>query len=153
MLSLKRLYLKTLGKILPTDLFASRFPVSVKGICFIEGRVILVMNEHLKWDLPGGKLDKGETLHECLIREMKEELGIQVEPIQLVDIMMVNVRGWVSVLVPVYVCQTDACHDDLILSHEHARIECFLPDQVTGLPLAADYGALIDRSVLDGKFH
>ena len=30
-----------------------------------------------KWDLPKGKLDKGETLEECAVREIQEETGIQ----------------------------------------------------------------------------
>ena len=30
-----------------------------------------------KWDLPKGKLDKGETLEECAVREVQEETGLQ----------------------------------------------------------------------------
>lgn len=30
------------------------------------------------WEFPGGKLDPGETLEACVIREMKEELDITV---------------------------------------------------------------------------
>src|ERR1700676_4681336 len=32
------------------------------------------------WSLPGGKLEEGETLAEALVREMKEETGLDVEP-------------------------------------------------------------------------
>lgn len=119
MFSLKKFYLKTVGRILPTDLFATRIPVSLKGICLIDGKVILVQNEHDEWDLPGGKLGTGESLEQCLVREMQEELGIVVNLVELMDLLKVRVRGLIDVLVPVYACTTEASCDDLILSAEH----------------------------------
>lgn len=39
------------------------------------GEVLLIFRRG-KWDLPKGKLDAGETLQECAIREVKEETGL-----------------------------------------------------------------------------
>lgn len=34
------------------------------------------------WDVPGGHINEGESIVEALVRELAEELGIQVEPPQ-----------------------------------------------------------------------
>jgi 8-oxo-dGTP diphosphatase len=36
-----------------------------------------------KWDFPGGKLNPGETLHEALVREVREETGLNVEVVRV----------------------------------------------------------------------
>lgn len=47
------------------------------GIVENEERKILFQLRRGKWDLPKGKLDEGETIEECAVREVEEETGLQ----------------------------------------------------------------------------
>ncbi|HET7000040.1 MAG TPA: NUDIX domain-containing protein [Puia sp.] len=46
------------------------------GLVENEKGEILFMFRRDKWDLPKGKLDPGETLEECALREVEEETGV-----------------------------------------------------------------------------
>jgi 8-oxo-dGTP pyrophosphatase MutT (NUDIX family) len=46
------------------------------GLVLNEKKEILIIFRRSKWDLPKGKLDKGETLEECAVREVEEETGL-----------------------------------------------------------------------------
>lgn len=57
--------------------------VRVTGVVVEDGRILLLNQDTeagRSWSLPGGKLEAGETLAEALVREMKEETGLDVEP-------------------------------------------------------------------------
>ena len=53
-----------------------------------QGRLLLIKRGHAPgaglWSLPGGRIEAGETDAEALVREMREETGLAVEPGQLV---------------------------------------------------------------------
>ncbi len=46
------------------------------GIVENENKEILLIFRRGKWDLPKGKLDEGETIEECAVREVEEETGL-----------------------------------------------------------------------------
>lgn len=60
--------------------------VGVKAAIRHEGKILLLREssayrdgaEAGKWDLPGGRIESGETLDEALSREVKEEAGLSV---------------------------------------------------------------------------
>ena len=47
------------------------------GLVFNEHGEALLIFRRSKWDLPKGKLDRGESLEQCAIREIKEETGLK----------------------------------------------------------------------------
>ena len=51
--------------------------IAAGGLVTRENDDILMIFRRGKWDLPKGKLDKGETLEECAVREVMEETGLQ----------------------------------------------------------------------------
>jgi 8-oxo-dGTP pyrophosphatase MutT (NUDIX family) len=46
------------------------------GLVVNEKKEVLLIFRRGKWDLPKGKLDKGETLEGCAVREVEEETGL-----------------------------------------------------------------------------
>jgi mutator protein MutT len=64
--------------------------LGIAALIFDRGRILLVERgrEPLKgyWSLPGGVLDVGETLEQGVIREVREETGLEVKPVRILEI-------------------------------------------------------------------
>ena len=48
------------------------------GLVFNENDELLMIFRRGLWDLPKGKLDAGETIENCAVREIQEETGLQL---------------------------------------------------------------------------
>lgn len=59
-------------------------PVVIAALLIANGRILAARRPDTDalaglWEFPGGKLEADETEHECLARELKEELGIDTD--------------------------------------------------------------------------
>lgn len=76
-----------------------------------EGRILLAQRPEGKsmaglWEFPGGKLDEGETPEAALIRELREELGIETQEACLSPLFFAShAYPKFHLLMPLYICR------------------------------------------------
>lgn len=76
-----------------------RGPVFVVAACITRGEEILLSQRnqpnnplaHLRWELPGGKVQLEENPHQAIIREIREELDTNIELVRLLPHVQSNV--------------------------------------------------------------
>jgi len=65
--------------------------IGIGAVIVHQGGVLLVQRgrEPLKghWSLPGGLVELGESLQTAVIREIEEETGLLVEPVELIELL------------------------------------------------------------------
>ena len=103
-----------------------------------NGRVLAAqrsefMSLPLKWEFPGGKIDDGENPEECLIRELTEELNINVAVEFLLPPVNHDYTNF-SVMLHPFIC---IIVSGKIILHEHKAIVWLSPQELTSLDWAA----------------
>lgn len=73
-------YGKTISRALDTPIY---WRPTVRGLVTHEGKILLVQSRfQMKWELPGGAMEVGETPHQAVAREVLEETGYEIRVVQ-----------------------------------------------------------------------
>jgi 8-oxo-dGTP pyrophosphatase MutT (NUDIX family) len=123
---------------------SERYAVSIKGVMAVEGRIPLLLNERGEWELPGGRLEPGEQPEQTLVREVAEELGVEIACGPILDSWLYDIVGQGQVFIVTYACYLQR-PAPLQLSHEHKELRLFAPRYIDSLPMPAGYLASIRR--------
>ena len=85
--------------------------VAAAALVDVDGRVLICQRPEGKqlaglWEFPGGKVDSGETPEQALVRELREELGIETAASCLAPIAFAS-HGYEQfhLLMPVFACR------------------------------------------------
>ncbi len=114
------------------------FPVSIKGVVLQHGKVLLLRNERDEWELPGGKLERGEDPPARLRQEISEECGWAASVGPILDSWQYHISDGVDVLIVTYGAEV-ATSDPPQLSHEHKQAGLFGEDDVEALRMPDGY--------------
>lgn len=90
------------------------------------------MSLPLKWEFPGGKVNNGENLKECLMRELFEGLNIEVAIGRSLPPVTHQYKTFEVTLYP-FICTIVSGEISL---HEHAAIAWLSPDEMYSLDWA-----------------
>ena len=112
------------------------FHLGAKAVIVREGRVLLIKlrKNEARWDIPGGRLHKGESVEDGLRREVFEETGIQtlIEP-KFLTLAIANIRiplgdKDVGLALATYRCSIPE-NAEIVLSDEHTHYEWRSPKE------------------------
>ena len=102
------------------------------GIIICNGKVLIARRNHQKsntglWEFPGGKQEDGETMPQCLIREIQEELHLDI---RVGDFFMNSIYEYEQgkICLHAYYAYTDC--SDIHFHSDHDSLIWVLPSQL-----------------------
>ncbi|WP_240676018.1 (deoxy)nucleoside triphosphate pyrophosphohydrolase [Botryobacter ruber] len=108
--------------------FMPDLPV-IKVVCAIleaEGRVLVTqrspeMAQPLLWEFPGGKIEEGEAEQVSLVREIREKLQLDIEPVSRLTPVVYDYGSFKIELIP-YTCRYRGGNITLAEHQAHAWV-------------------------------
>ena len=115
-----------------------RIHVAAAVIRAADGRILIAKRPPDKhqgglWEFPGGKVEPGETPEAALIRELKEELGIDVSENCLSPFVFAShAYDSFHLLMPLYLCRR---WDGVVTAREHDGLAWVKPNKLSDYPM------------------
>jgi ADP-ribose pyrophosphatase YjhB (NUDIX family) len=120
--------------------YPTRPYLAVSAAIFHDGRVLIVRRArppaHGLYTLPGGGVELGETLEQAIIREVREETGLEIAPLALVGFREAIARDAAGRIARHFVILPFAARwagGEIALSEELAEAHWRKPDELAGL--------------------
>lgn len=123
------------------------FHLGVKALIKNKKGQVLVLHSNPKysredntpdhWDLPGGRLQKGQSIEETLTREVEEEIGIKhLKIIKLLDASISKLRLMqenYGLILFTYLCSIGDPDNVKLMDDEHTEYRWCSPEEAAGL--------------------
>ena len=120
--------------------YPSRPYLAVSAAIFRDGRILIVRRRRPPaqglYTLPGGGVELGETLEQAVVREIREETALEIEPIELVGFRQAIARDAVGRVERHFVILPFAAHwiaGEVSLNEELAEAHWLAPSELAGL--------------------
>jgi len=104
----------------------------------VDGRVLIAKRPEGKklaglWEFPGGKVEPGERPEAALIRELSEELGIEVSESCLAPFVFAShAYDSFHLLMPLYLCRR---WNGVVAAREHDALAWVKPNRLSDYPM------------------
>ena len=121
-------------------------PVEVSAALIFRDGKLLITRRHAKshlgglWEFPGGKREAGESFEQCLVREIREELGVEISVGELFE-EIVHDYPEKSVWLKFFICK--------LLSGDPQPLDCAAVKWIEKSELAAHEFPAADAQLLE----
>lgn len=125
------------------------YGLTVRGIIKNDSGEILVVKRHPKsrtdpemWELPGGKVEKGEHFADALVREIKEETSLDVKVGDFCEAIQNDYSHKRTVQLMMYLEEIEG---EVKISEEHTDYIWASIDKIKTLELSSSFKKVLDK--------
>jgi 8-oxo-dGTP diphosphatase len=128
-----------------------QFYVGVHGVIASRGRMLVLKRAPAtsyqpgSWDLPGGHLALGESFEDCLLREIKEETGLDAA---IDSLLGLNSRASEPYVQAIYGCRLKVFQNVTLRPDEHVEHRWVTPAELATLDLIPYLASILKRGML-----